>query len=233
MNFDITYDHTDLQLSPRAKEVMADFDIKPEHTGERFQGSIEIEGCKWSIGAIIGGSGTGKSTIARQAFPDSYIRQFTYTADTILDDMPQERTTNEIEQAFTAVGFASPPSWLKPYRCLSTGEQMRVDLARAILQSQQLIVFDEFTSTVDRAVAKTASLALQKAIRRQGKQFVAVTCHRDIVEWLQPEWIYDTDQKAFFGDGVNVSTPLSNLTSIELTTALKQTYGQYLGSIII
>ena len=33
---------------------------------------------------------------------------------------------------FTAVGFGSPPSWVKPYHVLSGGERFRCDLARAL-----------------------------------------------------------------------------------------------------
>jgi len=98
---------------------------------------------------------------------------------------------------FTAVGFSSPPSWLKPYAVLSNGEKMRVDLARALLENRDVIVFDEYTSVVDRDVAKVCSLAVNKAIRNQKKKFIAVSCHDDIIEWLQPDWVYDTNQQTF------------------------------------
>ena len=147
--------------------------------------------------------------------------------------MPGGAETKHIEHTFTSVGFASPPSWLKPYNVLSTGEKMRVDLARAILSNQELIVFDEFTSVVDRTVAKTASLALQKAIRKGGKKFVAVSCHRDIVEWLMPDWIYDTDQKSFFGLGGDLKSPLCESMFTGLETGIRNKCGTYLGSIII
>jgi hypothetical protein len=57
----------------------------------------------------------------------------------------------------------------------------------------QLVVFDEFTSVVDRIVAKVASAAVAKAIRagRLARRFVAVTCHYDVVEWLSPDWVVD------------------------------------------
>jgi hypothetical protein len=56
-----------------------------------------------------------------------------------------------------------------------------------------LVVFDEFTSVVDRTVAKIASAAVAKAIRagRLARRFVAVTCHYDVVEWLSPDWVVD------------------------------------------
>ena len=80
---------------------------------------------------------------------------------------------------------------------LSNGEKMRVDLARALLEDRDVIVFDEYTSVVDRDVAKVCSLAVNKAIRNQGKKFIAVSCHDDITEWLQPDWLYDTNQQTF------------------------------------
>jgi hypothetical protein len=56
-----------------------------------------------------------------------------------------------------------------------------------------LIVFDEFTSVVDRTVARIGSAALSKAIRSGAiaKRFVAVTCHYDVIRWLQPDWVLD------------------------------------------
>jgi GNAT superfamily N-acetyltransferase len=56
-----------------------------------------------------------------------------------------------------------------------------------------LVAFDEFTSVVDRTVAKIGSAAIAKSIRsgRIKKKFVAVTCHYDILEWLEPDWVLD------------------------------------------
>lgn len=110
---------------------------------------------------------------------------------------------------------------------------MRVDLARAILSEGEMIAFDEFTSVVDREVAKTCSIAVQKQIRRLGKKFVAVSCHKDIIEYLSPDWIYDTDQKSFFVQRGNMSSPNTKLTYTELVDLISNKYGHYLGSITI
>jgi ABC-type ATPase with predicted acetyltransferase domain len=111
--------------------------------------------------------------------------------------MPKECSVDEITKAFNSVGFSSPPSWLKPYSVLSNGQKMRADLARAILEDNKLFVFDEFTSVVDREVAKIGSFAIQKAIRKTDKQFIAVGCHYDIEEWLLPDWVFNTDTMTF------------------------------------
>ncbi len=54
--------------------------------------------------------------------------------------------------------------------CLSQGEKMRVDIAKALCLDQPLVVFDEFTSVVDREIAKVSSFAISKAVRRSSKK---------------------------------------------------------------
>lgn len=176
----------------RVAQVMSDFDVKLEHSNEQFIGNIDLPE-NWNIGLICGGSGTGKTTIVNELFKNNIITSFNWTDDSVLDNMPKDIPTKDIEKMFYAVGFGSVPSWLKPYKVLSNGEKMRVDLARALLE-KDFIVFDEFTSVVDRQVAKTACIAINKAIKNTNKKFIAVSCHKDIIEWLQPDWLFDTDE---------------------------------------
>lgn len=194
-NFDIIKECAP-KKSFRVASVIGKFDLQTNKMREQFKGSIDLPE-KWKVGLIIGKSGTGKTTIAKELFPDSYIFSYEYKSESILDDMPENATIEEITSAFNSVGFSSPPSWLKPYSVLSNGQKMRVDLARAILEETKLFVFDEFTSVVDRNVAKIGSFAVQKAIRKTDKQFIAVTCHDDVIEWLLPDWIFNCDSMAF------------------------------------
>lgn len=194
-NFDIVKT-CDIDKTFRVAHVMSDFDVKPNHADEHFVGEITFPN-DWQIGVIVGASGTGKSTIAHEIFGENYIQQFEYKAKSVIDDMPKNCAVSDIEKMFYAVGFGSVPSWLKPYSVLSTGEKMRVDLARAMLE-RDFIVFDEFTSVVDRNVAQTACIAINKAIKRTNKKFVAVSCHYDILEWLQPDWVFDTSKNESF-----------------------------------
>lgn len=194
-NFDIVRE-SEPDQSFRVASIIGKFDLQSNKVIESFSGSINLPK-KWSIGLIVGASGTGKTTIAKELFPDSYITNFDYKAQSILDDMPENCSIEEITKTFNSVGFSSPPSWLKPYSCLSNGQKMRVDLANSLMRKENLVVFDEFTSVVDRNVAKVGSYAVQKAVRRTKKKFIAVTCHDDVEDWLLPDWIFDTDTMTF------------------------------------
>lgn len=183
---------SDIDNTFRVSKVMSDFDVKPEHSAEEFRGKIDFPK-DWQIGIIVGGSGTGKSTIGRELFGDLIDDNFEYKAKSVIDDMPG-KDIQEIEKMFYAVGFGSVPSWLKPYSVLSNGEKMRVNLARKMLSSN-FVVFDEYTSVVDRQVAKAMSIAISKAMKRYpDKKFVAIGCHFDVIEFLQPDWIFNTDK---------------------------------------
>lgn len=223
-NFDIIKENKP-DKTFRVAKIMNDFDVKLEHSNEHFVGKIEIPE-KWNIGLIVGNSGTGKSTIAKEIFKDEYIKNFEYTHKSVIDDMPKDKTMEEIEKMFYTVGFGSVPSWLKPYSVLSNGEKMRVDLARALLE-KDIICFDEFTSVVDRNVAETMCIATNKSVKSLNKQFIAVSCHYDIIEWLQPDWIFDTNTMQMVPHQAHEdqkSTKLENVTEVS---------GQSLGSIII
>lgn len=85
------------------------------------------------------------------------------------------------------------PAWLRPYHVLSNGEKFRAGLARIICEKPQRVVIDEFTSVIDRQIAKIGAQAFAKSWRRNNSgQVVLLSCHYDIIEWLQPDWVYDT-----------------------------------------
>lgn len=88
----------------RVSKIMADFDLKLEHSNEHFIGKIEIPE-KWNIGVIVGNSGTGKTTIASQIFGDKLKNDFEYTNKSVIDDMPKECDIETICRMFYVVGF--------------------------------------------------------------------------------------------------------------------------------
>lgn len=213
----------------RVQQVLSQYDLTSKKYSQRFSGSIDFPK-DWKIGVIYGASGTGKSTITKELFYDNLFKGFEYKSKSILDDMPKEVTTKEIFKTFNSVGFSSPPNWLKPYNVLSMGEKMRVDLARCLLEKNKLIVFDEFTSVVDRNVAKIGSYAVSKAIKRSDKKFIAVSCHNDIIDWLEPDWVFCTDDMSF---KVTRGLLLQDQKLNSKSKNVKENCGKSLASIII
>lgn len=120
-NFDIIK-KSDVDVTFRVAKIMSDFDIQPQHATERFTGKFELPQ-QWNIGVIVGGSGTGKTTIAKELFGKNLITKFDYKAKSVIDDMPKNVSVDEITKMFYSCGFGSVPSWLKPYSVLSNGEK--------------------------------------------------------------------------------------------------------------
>lgn len=140
----------------------------------------------FNLGVIVGGSGTGKSVLLREF--GEYQPPLWDPGRSVASHF---ESANEAMLKLSAAGLSSIPDWVKPYQVLSTGQRFRADLARSLASNT---VIDEFTSTVDRQVAKAASVAVARYIRKQGMLHVVLaTCHRDILEWLAPDWVFDTD----------------------------------------
>jgi GNAT superfamily N-acetyltransferase len=167
------------------------FDVAPANqTGQAWTVSLDLP-ADWNVGLIVGPSGCGKSTIAKELFGRNLVREFPWDSKkSLLDGFPAEMPIKEIVQLLSSVGFSSPPSWVRPFHVLSNGEQFRVTMARALAELKDLAVVDEFTSVVDRTVARIGSAAIAKTVRRRGQKLIAVTCHYDVVEWLSPDWIF-------------------------------------------
>jgi len=172
--------------------VCETFDIQnKKESSVIVNANLELLPTEWNIGVIYGGSGTGKTTILKKYFNKEIDKSsFDYNKSLIsnfnwLD--PQEATF-----LLSAMGLSSVPTWLRPYHTLSNGEQYRANLAYVVgkASTDEVILIDEYTSVVDRDVAKAMSNALQKYIRKTNKKIVLASCHFDIMDWLRPNWIY-------------------------------------------
>ena len=188
--------------SPRVAQVAGLFDLPPAAASRRtWEVSLPLDERPWNLGLVVGPSGSGKSTLVRRLWPDAAGRVPAWDPDrSLLDDFPAGLSIREVTALLAAVGFASPPAWLRPFRVLSTGEQFRVTLARLLAEARPggaPVVLDEYTSVVDRTVARVGSAALGRAVRARGLRFVAATCHEDVEAWLRPDWVYRPAENAF------------------------------------
>ena len=145
---------------------------------------------QFKIGVIVGSSGSGKSTILKNFGQEEFPEW-----DTTRSILSHFESPDVAINKLGAVGLNSIPSWYKPYHVLSNGEKFRADLARKLKSNS---VIDEFTSVVDRNVAKAASVSLARYIKNNDiSNIILSTCHRDILEWLEPDWVIDTDAGEF------------------------------------
>ena len=157
----------------------------------------------YNIGVIYGASGSGKSTLLKE-FGEVEVPEWNGAISIISHfDSPDEGINK-----LSAVGLNTIPNWYKPYHVLSNGERFRADLSRSIRSGA---VIDEFTSVVDRNVAKASSVAVSKYIKRNNiKNVVISTCHEDVLDWLEPDWVINTNNgEVYNGDFINGQISIS------------------------
>jgi ABC-type lipoprotein export system ATPase subunit/GNAT superfamily N-acetyltransferase len=147
----------------------------------------EAKNFEWNIGVILGGSGSGKTTILKRI---GQIRKVVFDLEKPLISNFDWLEPKDATLVLTSMGLSSVPTWLRPFNTLSNGEQYRATLAYLVASAKdgEVILIDEYTSVVDRDVAKAMSFALQKYIRRENKRIILASCHYDILEWLMPDW---------------------------------------------
>lgn len=190
-----------IKRTARVMQLEGLFEIPPTQRSEVvWNVSLPLEQRDWNIGLIVGASGSGKTTVARELFGADIVNGYDWPADkSVVDGFPAELSIKEITALLSSVGFSTPPAWLRPFHVLSNGEQFRVTVARGLAEGRTLTVIDEFTSVVDRTVAQIGSAAVQKTVRRRKQKLIAVSCHYDILDWLQPDWSTNRQPASFNG----------------------------------
>lgn len=165
-----------------------------EHVAE-----LPIEEMEWKVGLIVGPSGSGKTSLGSKIFNEPIHDLYAGwdNSKPIIDSIAPEGDFNAVTGALSAVGLGDVPAWLRPFNVLSNGEKFRAGLARLICERPDRVVVDEFTSVIDRQIAKVGAEAFAKSWRKGSGQVVLLSCHHDIIEWLQPDWIYLTDEARF------------------------------------
>lgn len=168
----------------------------------------------FNILCIVGSSGSGKSVMAQQYFGQE--KEINWDNNkAIISNFSSICDEKEAVERLSAVGLNSIPTWCKPRNVLSVGEGFRADLAMKISNN---CVIDEFTSTIDRNVAKSCSMSIGKYVRKKGlKKCVFVSCHKDFIDYLKPDYIIDLDE-GYLYDARGLPQPSTKLSIYNITS---------------
>lgn len=173
-----------------------DIDTKKKSIHE-FSVEADLDS-KFNIGLILGASGSGKTTLAKQIYGEESFKPFLDPSLPVIDQFPEDMSYDECASALSGIGLTSVPCWIRPAFTLSNGQRARAEAALALLKSTGAhIVLDEWTSVVDRTVAKVMSHCAQKYARRVNKQIVFLSCHYDVMDWLNPDWVIDCNEQKY------------------------------------
>lgn len=215
---------TRVRLDECTDMVQKNFDFT--FTGESIVYPFELPEIPedFKILCIVGASGSGKSTLLRE-FKEYRAQAYSYNDDAIVSNF---LTPEEASERLSAVGLNSMPVWCRPRRVLSVGEGFRADLA---LNLDSYTVFDEFTSTIDRNVAKSTCNGVKRFIDdNELHNVVFCSCHKDYIPFLRPDIVVDLDDETVYdcrGADLGETSPCKS------TKAMLRNCGAYLGSITI
>jgi len=173
-----------------------DIDINKKSIHQLKINNIDIPD-KWNIGLIYGASGSGKTTLAKNIFGNDIFYNVLDESQPIINQFPNDMDYETRSKILTGIGLNAVPCWIRPAYTLSGGQKARAEAALLMSKTDDIIVIDEFTSVVDRTVAKAMSICIAKYAKRHNKKIILLSCHYDILEWLVPDWLIDCNKQEF------------------------------------
>jgi ABC-type dipeptide/oligopeptide/nickel transport system ATPase subunit len=173
-----------------------DIDVKKKSTHNLKIDNINIPN-DWNIGLIYGASGSGKTTTVTELFGKDVFEIIIDDEKSIIDQLPSDLSYEECASMLNGIGLNSVPCWLRPVKTLSNGQKARAEALLLMSSNKEIIFIDEWTSVVDRTVAKAMSISLSKYAKRNNKKIILLSCHYDILEWLSPDWLIDCNKQIF------------------------------------
>ena len=206
-------------------EANFDYDFTGESKFYPYSAPSNLHDLDFNILVITGASGKGKSTFLKE-FKGYNTNAKSYDSTKAI--VSNFSTPTEASEKLSAVGLNSMPVWCRPRNVLSVGEGFRADLA---LNIDDYTIFDEFTSTIDRNVAKSTCNSIQKYIRNKNiTNVVFCSCHKDYIPFLKPDYVIDLDLEKMFDCR---GACLGETSRSKSTSQQTKRFGAYLGSITI
>jgi ABC-type ATPase with predicted acetyltransferase domain len=176
-----------------ANSVDLDLEKKLEH---RFEIQCDIE-TPFNVGLIIGSSGSGKTTLAKQIFGQNVFENSLDQEKPIIDQFDEKYSVDECISMLNAIGLSQVPCWVRPVKTLSNGQKSRAEAVLEMSRDKNIVVLDEWTSVVDRNVAKVMCHSVQKYARKNNKKIILLSCHYDVSEWLLPDFVIDCNEQKY------------------------------------
>lgn len=209
-------------------EINRRYDIRKEHESKI---DIDFEYEPNQVTAIIGESGTGKTTLLRKWFN---VENVTFEVDSqksIFEVLfeASNRNFDETSKLLFDVGLTSVPVWKNKFYQISNGEKLRFEMAMKLTSADKVIFIDEFTSMLDRQTAKNLSLNVNKLVDKYDKELVISTCHFDILDWVKIDRLVDTTSKKSHSPRDQMTLTLMTWKSMKL----RETCGEHLNTITI
>lgn len=202
-----------------------DYDFNGESMFYPYEFPEQLKDLDFQIMVITGASGRGKSTFLKEFVGYKNLENKYDNSKAIVSNFKSPKDASE---RLSAVGLNSMPVWCRPRNVLSVGEGFRADVA---LNLDSYTIFDEFTSTVDRTVAKSTCNSVQRYIRDKNlKNVIFCSCHKDHIPFLKPDIVVDLDQETVFDCRGEC---LGETLSSKCADAETSIFGACLGTIII
>ena len=157
---------------------------------------------------VTGPSGSGKSTVLRLIRDElkghELVHALSFDHLPHLEDRPlvdvfPKRPLSEVLRLLSLAGLNDAFVMLRKPSQLSDGQRYRLRLAQAMAMTEtkaradqfNVVLADEFCSTLDRTTAKALARNVRKWVSRTGACFVAATTHDDLLEHLAPDTLIE------------------------------------------
>jgi energy-coupling factor transporter ATP-binding protein EcfA2 len=220
---------SEVPLDEFTNEAQLNFDYEFDGKSRYYPYELpkELLNINFDIMVICGRSGSGKSTLLKEFGEYGFMSNTYDNSKAVISNF---KNPYEATHKLSAVGLNSIPVWCRPRNVLSIGEGFRADVA---LNLNNYTIFDEFTSTIDRNVAKSTCNGIQKYIRKNGlHNIVFCSCHKDYIPYVKPDIVVDLDEeKVFDCRGKSLGESLASQFTNMMAT--KMSCGASLGSFTI
>ncbi len=201
--------HSPCAMSTHTNRAIAGFGLiahrstSNQHSTKPTRSQINIINNSTMI-LITGASGSGKSSLiagikeSSQQLSRKLLE--VATTQTQLQSSLIDLLTGSLQSRLDTLaraGLAEPRLWAMPPSCLSVGERARFALAITMHQANpgDLLIADEFASTIDRTNAYALSKLTARWARQVGVTVIAASAHEDLETMLDPDWVFDLNTK--------------------------------------